>query len=66
MLGLIATRSIDKTMPGIKDLVAHAEQWIRTGLTAYDALEKCPHNPATPSSERGSMLPPPILAMRCS
>jgi len=40
MLGLIATRSIDKTMPGIKDLVAHAEQRIRTGLIAYDALEK--------------------------
>lgn len=40
MLGLIATRSIDKTMPGIKDLVTHAEQRIRTGLTAYDALEK--------------------------
>ena len=40
MLGLIATRSIDKTMPGIKELVQHAAQRIRTGLAAYDALEK--------------------------
>src|SRR5476649_1393544 len=40
MLGLIATRSIDKTLPGIKELVAHAEQRIKNGLVAYDALEK--------------------------
>jgi cytochrome bd ubiquinol oxidase subunit I len=46
MLGLIATRSIDKTMPGIKDLVAHAEQRIHSGLVAYDALEKLRAQPA--------------------
>src|SRR5277367_5254281 len=46
MLGLIATRSIDKTVPGIKELVAHAEQRIRTGLIAYDALEKVRAQPA--------------------
>ncbi len=40
MLGLIATRSIDKTLPGIKALVARAEQRIRSGLVAYDALGK--------------------------
>jgi cytochrome d ubiquinol oxidase subunit I len=40
MLGLIATRSIDKTLPGIKELVDRAETRIRTGLIAYDALEK--------------------------
>ena len=39
MLGLIATRSIDKTMPGINDLVVEAEQRIRSGLVAYAALE---------------------------
>lgn len=38
MLGLIATRSIDKTLPGIKELVMRAEQRIRSGLVAYDAL----------------------------
>src|SRR6202046_257931 len=46
MLGLIATRSIDKTMPGIKELVARADQLIRSGLVAYDALQKLRLNPA--------------------
>jgi cytochrome bd ubiquinol oxidase subunit I len=40
MLGLIATRSIDKQLPGIKELVGRAEERIRTGLVAYDALQK--------------------------
>jgi len=39
MLGLIATRSIDKEVPGIKELVAHATGRIRSGLLAYAALE---------------------------
>jgi cytochrome d ubiquinol oxidase subunit I len=46
MLGLIATRSIDKTLPGIKELVARAGTRIRTGLIAYDALEKLRAQPA--------------------
>ncbi len=46
MLGLIATRSIDKTVPGIKELVGHAEQRIRSGLIAYDALEKLRKQPS--------------------
>jgi cytochrome d ubiquinol oxidase subunit I len=40
MLGLIATRSISGEVPGIKQLVAHAEERIRSGLIAYGALEK--------------------------
>ena len=40
MLGLIATRSISEVVPGIKQLVAETEQHIRSGLLAYDALEK--------------------------
>jgi cytochrome bd ubiquinol oxidase subunit I len=39
-LGIIATRSFDRQMPGINDLVAHAEVRIRNGLIAYDALER--------------------------
>jgi len=39
MLGLIATRSIDKEVPGIKDLVGVAETRIRSGLSAYAALD---------------------------
>jgi len=40
MLGLIVTRSINTAVPGINDLVAHAEIRIRSGLVAYDALGK--------------------------
>src|SRR5882757_5336985 len=46
MLGLIATRSIDKTLPGIKELVARAEQRIRSGLVAYATLEKLRAQPS--------------------
>jgi cytochrome bd ubiquinol oxidase subunit I len=48
MLGLIATRSIDKTVPGINELVGRAEKRIRSGLIAYDALEKLRTQPSTP------------------
>jgi cytochrome bd ubiquinol oxidase subunit I len=40
MLGLIATRSIGSEVAGINQLVAHAEERIRSGLIAYDGLEK--------------------------
>jgi cytochrome d ubiquinol oxidase subunit I len=40
MLGLIATRLISGEVAGINQLVAHAEERIRSGLIAYDALEK--------------------------
>jgi len=53
MLGLIATRSIDKTLPGIKELVARAEQRIRSGLIAYDALQKFRAQPS--SAERARL-----------
>lgn len=39
-LGLIATRSADVQLPGINDLVKAAEQRVRNGLIAYDALER--------------------------
>jgi len=40
MLGLIATRSISKQVPGITDLVDEAQARIKNGLTAYVALQK--------------------------
>ncbi|NLS20432.1 cytochrome bd-I ubiquinol oxidase subunit CydA [Rhizobium sp. P40RR-XXII] len=40
VMGLIGTRSIDKEIPGIDQLVAKAEDRVRNGLIAYDALEK--------------------------
>jgi len=40
MLGLIATRSVDEQVPGIKQLVGTAETRIRSGMVAYDALTR--------------------------
>ena len=40
VMGIIGTRSFDKQIPGIDELVAHAEARIRNGMVAYDALEK--------------------------
>ena len=39
MLGLIATRSIDTEVPGIKDLMVKSEARIRNGIPAYAALQ---------------------------
>jgi cytochrome d ubiquinol oxidase subunit I len=39
VMGLIGTRSLDTVIPGIEELVDRAEQRIRSGLIAYDALE---------------------------
>jgi cytochrome bd ubiquinol oxidase subunit I len=39
VLGLIATRSLDTPIPGIKDLVQKAEYKIKDGLLAYNALQ---------------------------
>jgi cytochrome bd ubiquinol oxidase subunit I len=43
-LGIIATRSFDQQIAGIDDLVAHAQERIRSGLVAYDALERLKTN----------------------
>ena len=40
LLGLITTRSIDKQVPGIVDLVADAQNRIRSGVVAYTALQQ--------------------------
>ncbi|MGX7874141.1 cytochrome ubiquinol oxidase subunit I [Mesorhizobium sp. ORM6] len=40
VMGIIGTRSIDRPIAGIDELVAHAEMRIRNGIVAYDALEK--------------------------
>ena len=37
-MGLIGTRSLTTEIPGINDLVAQAEDRIRSGIIAYDAL----------------------------
>jgi cytochrome d ubiquinol oxidase subunit I len=45
VLGLIATRSVDKPVIGILDLVNKAEGRIRSGVLAYDGVEKLKANP---------------------
>jgi cytochrome d ubiquinol oxidase subunit I len=40
VLGLIATRSLDKPVEGILPLVAVAETRVESGIKAYDALER--------------------------
>ena len=44
LLGLIATRSIDTEVPGIVELVDQAKRRIRSGMIAYDALDKLRHD----------------------
>lgn len=46
VLGLIATRSIDKPVAGIFELVAVAQSRIENGVKAYDALERLKADPA--------------------
>lgn len=38
--GLITTRSLTEELPGIDELVVHAEERIRGGMIAYDALQE--------------------------
>jgi cytochrome d ubiquinol oxidase subunit I len=45
VLGLIATRSLDRPVAGIFELVAQAEGRIESGVIAYDALETLKANP---------------------
>jgi len=40
VLGLITTRTVDKQVPGIDDLVKLADTRIRSGMIAYDTLTK--------------------------
>ncbi len=44
VLGLIATRSIDKEVPGIVDIVEQNKGRIRSGMIAYNALEQLRHD----------------------
>ncbi|MDI9349238.1 MAG: cytochrome ubiquinol oxidase subunit I [Candidatus Symbiobacter sp.] len=48
MLGIIATRSLDTEVPGIVNLVARAEERIKSGMIAYDALAKLRHDKSNP------------------
>ena len=45
VLGLIATRSLDKEVTGMSELVLKAQDRITSGVIAYDAVQKLKANP---------------------
>ncbi len=48
-LGIIATRSVDKPVIGLKDLMVQHEERIRNGMKAYALLSSCaPVRPTRP------------------
>jgi cytochrome bd-type quinol oxidase subunit 1 len=44
-MGIIATRSLDKPLPGINDLEAAAQKHVRRGLVAYEAMVNLQKDP---------------------
>jgi cytochrome d ubiquinol oxidase subunit I len=50
VLGIIATRSFNQQVPGINDLVADNEARIRSGLMAYDALDRLRRDRSDPQA----------------
>jgi len=50
MLGLIATRSLDKPVTGLDDLEAEHEARIASGVLAYGALDKLRHGDKSPDT----------------
>lgn len=52
VFGLMATRSLDKVVLGINDLVLHAEKRIKTGMVAYEALEKLKIDPQNVAAKK--------------
>ncbi|QGM97169.1 cytochrome ubiquinol oxidase subunit I [Methylocystis parvus] len=57
VLGIIATRSLDKEVEGIKPLVLHAEERIRNGLPGYKWISEQGGRPnvVVPAALEGSM-----------
>jgi len=55
VLGLIATRSLDEEVLGIKDLVERAEVRVRNGIVAYELLLKLRNGEDTPENRNAFM-----------
>lgn len=51
VLGLIATRTLDTPLPGIKELVAQAQNRIKRGMVAYEALYKLRQTKGAPDPQ---------------
>ena len=52
VLGLIATRSLDKQVTGMSELVLQAQERIESGLQAYGAVETLKHDPQNPEARQ--------------
>lgn len=52
LLGLIATRSLDEPLQGIKELIDEGKERIREGILAYDALTTLQKSPADPDAKK--------------
>jgi cytochrome d ubiquinol oxidase subunit I len=52
VMGIIGTRSLTQPLLGIKDLVRHAEDRIREGVIAYDALQKVRADPGDAAARK--------------
>ncbi len=50
VMGIIGTRSLDTPIDGIRNLVDQAGLRIRSGIVAYDALEKLRHGQTDPAT----------------
>jgi cytochrome d ubiquinol oxidase subunit I len=50
VMGIIATRSLDKEVPGLKDLMERHEVRIRSGMIAYDYLQRLRGGEDTPEN----------------
>lgn len=50
VMGIIATRSLDEEVTGLKDIMAHNENRIRRGMIAYDYLQKLRNGDETPEN----------------
>jgi len=50
VLGLIATRSLDKEVTGMSELVAKAQERITSGVFAYDAVQRLKVDPKNPAA----------------
>lgn len=51
MMGLIATRSLDKEIPGLRELIDGHEEKIHNGMKAYGALQRVRANPADAAAQ---------------
>lgn len=51
VLGIIATRSFDKPVIGISELIEEGKQNIREGILAYGALTRIQNNPQDPQAK---------------